>query len=124
MKFHDFNLTNTGYSNLPSNLVNSMESFLFHGTQPGGFLTAVLNNDLKGAIAKGDLKSRECLPELVIFIYNHFPGRFLRPNSVEEFLQSTIRYRVDDKGYCVSFDTNPINSERYNQDFWSDVNYV
>ncbi len=44
------------------------------GLQPGGFVTAVLANDLFGAIGRADLHGAKNLIRLVSFIYNELPS--------------------------------------------------
>lgn len=41
----------------------------------GGFVTAVLANDLVGAFLKADVDSRASLPDYVRFLSNDMPGR-------------------------------------------------
>jgi len=107
MKLGNFDLTNTQYSNIPERLIVALEKFLRHGIKPGSFLTAVLNNDLYEAFSRADSESLEHLHELVILISCHFPGRFLKAGSVDEFIEGTIRYAFTASGYAEWIETNP-----------------
>lgn len=61
----------------------SIDSFVLHGYQPGGFLTAVLSNDLKEAVARGDEGAIENLPHIVAYLYNDVPsGAWGSPENV------------------------------------------
>lgn len=42
------------YSPLPQHMQGGMKLYLEHGIEPGGFLTSVLANDLRGAVKRAD----------------------------------------------------------------------
>jgi hypothetical protein len=48
--------------------------YVAHGLHPGGFLTAVLSNDLFGAIGRADDSSLDNLQKIVRHVYNDIPG--------------------------------------------------
>lgn len=52
---------NTGNNSLDQ----SLENYLMHGFEPGGFLTSVLANDLQLAVGRADAWNKERLPEIV-----------------------------------------------------------
>lgn len=58
--------------------VYSMFMHFNNGTHPGSFLTAVLRNDLYGAVSQGDSKAMDSLPGIVRFLYNR-AGSHYRP---------------------------------------------
>jgi hypothetical protein len=41
---------------------------------PGSFLTAVLENDLAGAVGQADWQNIEVLPAIVAFVYRNLPS--------------------------------------------------
>lgn len=43
------------------------------GVPPGHFLTAVLSNDLREAVARADAENRAALPEIVEWLVSHAP---------------------------------------------------
>ena len=45
-----------------------------HATYPGGFLTAVLSNDLFDAYGRADEFSKADMDTIVKFVYNRLPG--------------------------------------------------
>lgn len=62
----------------PPNVFNdltadAMENYLVHGYMPGGFLTAVLTNNLMGAVGSADHWNKERIPVIVGWIMNSLP---------------------------------------------------
>lgn len=55
-------------------LDEGLENYLMHGLKPGGFLTAVLANDLFGAANRADHWNRQRLPEIVNEILHKVPS--------------------------------------------------
>lgn len=62
-----------GYPDIPTETVEELYRFIFHKCSVGGFLDAVLRNDLKGAIFSADEKNLKALKSIVQFIYNECP---------------------------------------------------
>jgi len=58
---------------IPEHTQHSIDMFVELGHGVGGFLTAVLTNDLFGAVAKADAESLEALGDIVRYIYNNVP---------------------------------------------------
>lgn len=54
-------------------LDQSLENYLMHGFEPGGFLTAVLANDLQMAVGRADHWNRDRLPEIVSVVVYKMP---------------------------------------------------
>ena len=48
----------------------SLRLWSTHGISPGGFLTAVLENDLAQAMNRADNEALENLPHIVAYLYN------------------------------------------------------
>ena len=59
---------------LPDYMVGPMQRYLEHGIPPGGFLTAVLENDLFAAVSRADQQNLASLKDWVVFIYNEVPN--------------------------------------------------
>jgi hypothetical protein len=55
-------------------LDQSLEYYLMYGYEPGGFLTAVLANDLRLAVGRADHWNKERLPEIVNEIIFKMPA--------------------------------------------------
>ena len=52
----------------------SLWRWIERGTTPGGFLTAVLCNDLSKAVSAADDRNLELIPNYVKLLYNHAPA--------------------------------------------------
>jgi hypothetical protein len=74
MQMFSFRLDPDAYYPIPQHLLNSLERYLNHGIMPGGFLTAVLENNLCEAFGRADIHSSQILKEIVGYIYNHLPS--------------------------------------------------
>lgn len=63
------------YSTYPNpNMVEGLKNYIEHRIPPGGFLLAVLTNDLKGTFARADDVNRDLIFETVSWLYNEFPS--------------------------------------------------
>ncbi len=61
------------YDKLPEGLRYGMKIYLESGIRPGGFMTAVLTNNLFDAIGKADLENQAKIVEIVKWVYNEAP---------------------------------------------------
>lgn len=59
---------------LPENLRESLDRYARYGVPTGGFLRAVLENDLHTAIARADMVSLYALPAIACYVYNCLPA--------------------------------------------------
>jgi len=64
-----------GMPPIPDSLCGGLRRYLEDGIQPGGFLTAVICNDLMGAVAKGGPNEIAALPSLAGWLYNEANGQ-------------------------------------------------
>ncbi len=55
-------------------LDESLENYLMHGFEPGGFLTAVLANDLRLAVGRADRWNQDNLPRIVYEVVHKMPS--------------------------------------------------
>jgi len=62
------------YGRLPPHLQGGVKRYIEEGVPPGGFLTAVIENNLRLAVGHADSTSLAALPEIVQFFYNESPG--------------------------------------------------
>jgi hypothetical protein len=53
---------------------DALGRWIEHGIEPGHFLTAVLANDLKEAISRGDEDAIDNIPHIVAYLYNDAPS--------------------------------------------------
>ncbi len=59
---------------LPDHMHQAMKMFLFDRIEPGSFLTAVLCNDLRGAIGRADHINKRKICDIVSFCMNVLPA--------------------------------------------------
>lgn len=65
-----------------------MERYFSHGIMPGGFLTAVLENDLMESLGRADHMSVQQLPGIVSWLYNKAPmGHWGSVDNVKRHLE-------------------------------------
>lgn len=71
-------------------IVNALQSYVENRYPPGGFLHAVLSNDLIRACMKADDFNRHRLFDIVDYIYNNLPMNcYGSPEAVEKWLSRT-----------------------------------
>jgi hypothetical protein len=74
---------------IPEHMRGTVRRYFLKGIPPGSFLTAVLSNDLMGALNRGDEENRNALPQYGAFLYNYVPnGSFGSPERVKAWLAS------------------------------------
>jgi len=59
---------------VPEHLREGLARYVIHGIVPGSFLSAVLGNDLHGAIRYGDDDSLAGIKPIITFLYNSTPA--------------------------------------------------
>lgn len=60
---------------LPEHIQGGMSRYVEHGIEPGGFLYAVLCNDLRDAIGRASEDSVIQLSNIVSYCHNKIPGQ-------------------------------------------------
>lgn len=60
--------------NIPSHMHGGVERYIMKGIAPGGFLEAVLENNLFDAVSRADTENVDALKDWVLFIYNCVPS--------------------------------------------------
>ena len=63
------------YPQAPVPILEAILEYAENGTPAGGFVTAVLENDLAGAFARADLGSRAGLADIVRFVHYEIPHK-------------------------------------------------
>ena len=69
MTIHPINI-----GSIPPRILEALQRYIEYGCQPGGFVTAVLTNNLFDAAVRADDESLKALPEIARHIYNNFPA--------------------------------------------------
>jgi hypothetical protein len=59
---------------IPDYMQGGLRGWIEQGIWPGGFLTAVLTNDLKEACGRADSTNIAALPNYVQFLFNYAPS--------------------------------------------------
>ncbi len=73
---------------VPAHTLQALKDFYCNGCEPGGFVTAVLDNDLREAFGRADEMNRRCLFPIVRFLYNHAPaGTWGFPGATNTWLE-------------------------------------
>lgn len=62
------------YAPIPYHMMREMEEYVRTGRVYSDFLKAVIDNDLKAAVAHGDDYNRSILKLYVMWFYNHAPA--------------------------------------------------
>ena len=58
---------------IPPRIKAAIDHYVEGGYTPGGFVMAVLSNDLTQAVLIADNESLSALPAIVRYVYNHIP---------------------------------------------------
>lgn len=66
--------SDTNWALVPMHMVDSVRRYVENGILPGGFLTSVLSNDLRGAVQRADSINRHRLECWVNFMMGGLPG--------------------------------------------------
>lgn len=76
------------------NMLGGLRRYIDDKIPPGGFLTAVITNDLKEACGRADDQNRRIIFEYVAYLHNYCPANcwgsrekfeeYLKPNVSEE----------------------------------------
>lgn len=73
---------------IPEQIKDSIDRYVETGCQTGGFLNAVLSNDLKESFSRADNDNRICMFEIVKYLYNDVPGDcWGSPRRVKEWIK-------------------------------------
>ena len=77
---------------IPERTKQAIDQYVSAHTPRGGFLTAVLSNDLKGAFGRADEENRAALFDIVGYCYNEIPSEcWGSPAKVEAWLAARPR---------------------------------
>lgn len=67
------NIDREFYNKIPQSTLESLDLYVNQRISGGGFLDAVLSNNLKDAVSRSDDKNQEGLCQIVKYIYNNAP---------------------------------------------------
>ena len=84
------------YSVIPQEAIETLKRYVDDHIQPGGFLTAVLENDLTAAVATADLHNIAIIPTYAHYIYNELPMKcWGSKEKVKEWLNNEEEAKND-----------------------------
>jgi len=67
--------------------IHALAKYVYERVPPGGFLQAVLINDLISAVAQADEENIEKIPAYIEFVYNHIPhAAWGTPKKVNDWI--------------------------------------
>jgi hypothetical protein len=76
------------YHVINPNIIKCLHNYVFHKLQPGGFVTAVLSNDLREAVGRADGHNVNTLKEILTYCYMQIPSAcWGSPESVVNWLK-------------------------------------
>lgn len=79
---------------IESRFRESIDAYVATGRPTGGFLEAVLSNDLKESIARADERALDNLPHIVAYLYNEAPSVCWGSQArVQEWLDAKAKAR-------------------------------
>lgn len=93
---------------IPEYMHGGIVRYYENGIPPGGFLTAVINNDLQMAVGRADSTNKECLPAYIMWFYNEAPsGTWGYENAVRDYLQKFH----DQRDQQITADIDELNEQ-------------
>ncbi len=81
------------YEIIPSTTQASITRYVEQGIKPGGFLTAVLSNDLRNATGRADEQNLAALPAIVRWFANQCPGLYGAEN-MREHIEEHAKFQL------------------------------
>lgn len=86
----EFDIEFTGdYAAIPPHMQDAIRRYLVQGIAPGHFLSAVIKNDLRGAIGNADADNLPLIKLYVQWFYNVAPGNCHgSPEIMKEWIAS------------------------------------
>lgn len=82
----------SGYE-LPEQSKESLYNYFVHGLEPGGFMTAVLTNDLYSAVGRADFVNIDIIPEYAQWLVNRAPrGSYGDGDTVQGWLSKNQHF--------------------------------
>ncbi len=79
---------------IPETTFEVLKDYVLNHRAPGGFLTAVLCNDLRNAVSRADNANYRALGDIVRYIYCHCPSKcWGSEEKVDAWLSESSRWR-------------------------------
>lgn len=86
MKLSERQIEKMSEHGIPRYMHGGLIRYYENGIEPGSFLTAVINNDLKEACGRADDTNRHCLFNYIMWFYNEAPtGSWGHSDATEQW---------------------------------------
>ena len=87
---------------IPDYMRGGIIRYVLHGIPPGGFLSAVISNDLSGAVLKADRANINLLDSYASFFRNNVPSSSHgHQNAMNDWCEALAKHKTDD---CIKPD--------------------
>jgi len=73
------------YYKIPITTREAIDNFRDRGREPGGFVRAILENNLESTIRRADVHNYEALKEIMNYVFNEIPGESWGDETKVEF---------------------------------------
>jgi hypothetical protein len=84
---------------------DALDRYVTYHISPGGFLKAVLSNDLMGAIGRADYENRQDFLDICAYVYDNVPSICHgSPESVEAWLARRNTPEMDESKEAITSD--------------------
>jgi hypothetical protein len=81
---------------VPEHTRESLQRYVEHKILPGGFLMAVLTNDLFSAVGRADSENIKYLKDICMFVYNRMPANsWGNEDKVYKFVEEKFYETLD-----------------------------
>jgi hypothetical protein len=67
-------IAEANWSLIPLYMQDGLRRWIMDGIRPGGFLCAVLENNLKESFMRADMTNKRCIDSYVEFLYTYAPS--------------------------------------------------
>lgn len=89
------------YELLPEHIREGARKYIEEGRHPGGFLTAVVQNDLFSAFAKSDEINARRMRDILYFFWNEAPGEcFGGKDKMDEWIKKKAEEKARNSKEC------------------------
>ena len=89
MKLSDRQIKAMESGGIPEYMRGGIVRYYENGRPPGNFLSAIINNDLAGAVGGADETNGKLLKNYVMWFYNHAPsGTWGYKDAVDDYLNA------------------------------------
>jgi len=83
---------------IPERMMPGIKQYVEYGKEPGGFLSAIIQNNLSEAVGRADSENQKNIPAFVAYFYNKCPmGCWGSKEKMESWIDS-FKQEVRDEG--------------------------